>query len=48
MPFHSATYLGDALGAVLEDLRGRRLIGDTNGGGGAGGGAGPVRRVRWL
>ena len=57
VPFHSAAYLGDTLGVILDDLRERRLIGDINQGGAAGPGPadgaagpgparpGPVRRA---
>ena len=41
VPFHSAAYLGDALGVILEDLRERRLVGGINQGGAAG--PGPAR-----
>ena len=41
VPFHSAAYLGDTLGVILDDLRERRLIGDINQDGVAG--PGPAR-----
>ena len=41
VPFHSAAYLGDTLGVIIEDLRERKLVGDINQGGAAGSGPAP-------